>query len=625
MFIKFKTLVLNFTELEKIYFKFSRSFENFIIPLTFGFINLANLDFKQEIIKSLQKITNEKEINLEVPPDISFGDYAFPCFGLAKVFKKNPNQVAIELAEKIQLDKNLDKIISKVEVKTHYLNFFVNKEQLSKNVLKDIISNKKYGSLNLGNNQKILVEHTSINPNASPHVGRARNAFIGDSIVRLLRFQSYNVETHYFVNDVGKQIAMLVLGAENKPHIKFDELLNLYIKINDEIEKNPELEKKVFELLYQLERNKKISNFFISFLFKLKFFRNLSSRTIKRFKEIVDVCVKGQVEILSELGIKYDKFDYESDYLWNKKTDEILKKLGDKLFTDEQGRKVLNQEEFKLAMKAPYLVLTRSDGTSLYPLRDLAYHYAVKKEKSILILGEDQKLYFQQIKAALQVMKHAVPDAVFYSFVLLPEGKMSTRKGNLVLLEDFMKQALEKAKKEMLNRYNKIDEKNAKKIAYGAIKYAILKVSPEKNVIFDWEQALNFEGDSGPYLQYAYVRIHSIIKNYNKSDKSVDKLIKQNIDSTDFSLFREKEELELIKLLAEFPDIVKSATDNLKPHLIANYLYNLSSKFALFYSICPVLKAKEEIKQARLLLILCIKRVLENGLSLLGIEILEKM
>ncbi len=547
---------------------------------------------KEEIIKVLKKETKQKEINLEIPPDPELGDYAFPCFPLAKVFKKNPSEIAQDLAKKIPLSAT----INKIEVKGPYLNFFVNKEDLSKDILKDIIKNKNYGSSSLGKNKKILVEHTSVNPNASPHVGRARNALIGDSIVRILKFQNYKVETHYFVNDVGKQIAMLVLGAEGKKPT-FNDLLKIYVKINKKLKEKPELEKKVFELLNKLEKNdKKIKN---------------------QFKKIVDICIKGQTKLLSDLNIKYDKFDYESDYLWSKKTDEILKKLQKtgKLFTDEEGRKVLNQEEFKLAMKAPYLVLTRADGTSLYPLRDLAYHIDKKKDENILILGEDQKLYHQQIKAALTLLKQKPPKTVHYSFVLLREGKMSTRKGTVVLLEDFMKEALEKAKKEIKTRHGSFTEENAKKIAYGAIKYAILKVSPEKNVMFNWEQALNFEGDSGPYLQYAYARICSIMK---KHKKKID-------EDIDFSLLKQKEEIGLIKSLGNFPNIVKQATEQLRPHLITTYMYSLSSAFSIFYNACPVLKAEKNIKSVRLLLIDCVRKVLENGLSLLGIDVLKKM
>jgi arginyl-tRNA synthetase len=552
--------------------------------------NSVGMDFKGEIINVLKQETGQ-DVSLEVPPNPEMGDYSFPCFSLAKVFKKNPHEIAQDLVKKIPLSN----VINKIEIKGAYVNFFVNKEVLSENILKGIIKSKNYGSL--GVKKKILVEHTSINPNASPHVGRARNALIGDSIVRLLRHQGYDVETHYFVNDVGKQIAMLVLGAEGKKKVSFDDLLKLYIKINKQVEENPALEKKVFGLLRKLEKG--------------------DEKVKKKFKKVVDICIKGQAKIFSELGIKYDKYDYESDYLWSKKTIEILTKLDKtgKLFTDEEGRKVLNQEGYNLSMKSPVLVLTRADGTSLYPLRDLAYHVDKKQGDNIIVLGEDHKLYHQQLTAALELLKVHAPRAVHYSFVLLSEGKMSTRKGTVVLLEDFMKEALEKAALEIKKRHGAGKKENARKIAYGAIKYAILKVSSEKNVIFNWEQALNFEGDSGPYLQYAYARISSILRKYKGK-------VEERID---FSVLKSKEEIELIKSLGQFPDILKHATEELKPHIIASYLYNLSSQFSMFYNACPVLKAEENVKRARLVLIECVQKILKNGLGILGIDVLERM
>jgi len=549
------------------------------------------MDFDKEILKILEKETKVKGLKLEVPKDSLLGDYAFPCFQLAKVLKKSPMEIAQDLAKKIELNS----VINKIEVKGPYLNFFVKKKELVSKVLKEIVKKKDYGSLSLGKGKKILVEHTSINPNASPHVGRARNALIGDSIVRMLKFQGYKVEVHYFVNDIGKQIAMLVYGAKGK--VTFDKLLKLYVDINNKIKDDPLLEKKVFEILHKLEKNDK----------KIK----------AQFKKIVDICIKGQSKIFNELGIKYDKYDYESKYLFDKSTSLILKKLDKtkKLFTDEEGRKVLDQDGFNLAMKSPVLVLTRGDGTSLYPLRDIAYHMDVKKNDSIILLGEDHKLYAQQIEVALGMLKHKVPRAVHYSFILLQEGKMSTRKGTVVLLEDFMKEALDKAKKEIKKRYDKVDSGNAKKIAYGAIKYAILKISNEKNVIFNWDSALNFEGDSGPYLQYAYARICSILR---KADIKVDNKI-------DYNLLDTEEEIELVKKLGMFPKVVKSASEELRPNLIANYIFELSSLFSNFYNTCPVLKAGPETKKARLVLIECVKKVLRNGLGLLGIEVLEKM
>jgi len=550
--------------------------------------------FKAAIREFIEKEAKIKNAELEVPPNPEMGDYAFPCFILAKEWKRSPNDIALELSKRLKPGE----VIISAKAIGPYLNFFVNKANIAEDVVKSVLKQKdKYGSSGIGKDKKVLVEHTGINPNASPHVGRARNALIGDSIVQILKFQGFKVETHYFVNDVGKQIAMLVLGAEGKKSIVFNDLLGVYIAINSRVEKEPELEKKAFELLNLLEKGDK--------------------KTRKKFESIVKTCVNGQVKILSELGLKYDFFDYESKYLWSGKTDETLKSLEKtgKLFIDGFNRWVLDQKGYGLGMKVPVLVLTRGDGTSLYPLRDIAYNIEkLKKGDNIVVLGEDQKLYQEQIAAVLKELELKPPRAVHYSFILLQEGKMSTRKGNLVLLEDFMQEALNKAKDELKKRYGKIDEKSAKVIAYGAIKYGILKVSPEKNVTFDWEQALSFEGESSPYIQYAYARISSILKKNKKIDSKAG-----------LNLLQEKEEIELIKLLSDFPDAAAKAADELRPHLIASYLYSLAKKLNEYYHAHQILKAEDKIRNARILLICAVRQVIKNGLGLLGIDVLERM
>jgi arginyl-tRNA synthetase len=550
--------------------------------------------FREEIIKSLKKEV-KTDIELEVPPKPDMGDYAFPCFSLAKIYKKNPNEIANELSTKIKTNK----FITEIKAIGPYLNFFVNKDSLTEGTLIKILKEKdKYGSSNIGKNKKIILEHTSINPNASPHVGRARNALIGDALARVLRFQKYKVEVHYYVNDIGKQIAMLVLASKNKKNIKFNDLLKIYINIAKKVETNKDLEKNVLNLLYKLENGDK--------------------KIINEFKKIVNISVKGQIKILSGLGIKYDKFDYESSYLWSKKTHEALKLLEKtgKFFFDKDNRFVLDEKGFELGMKVPVLVLTRGDGTSLYPLRDIAYALDVaQKQKYIVVLGEDQKLYNEQINAALKILEKRTRKAIYYSFVLLDEGKMSTRKGNIVLLEDFMLEALKKAGNELKQRYKKIDSKAAKIIGYGALKYAILKVSPEKNVTFNWQQALNFEGETAPYIQYAYARISSIIKKYKK----------QLPKKADFSLLNSKEEIGLIKKLSAFPQIVEKTGNESRPNIVTNYAYELAKQFNEFYHIHNILKEKQDIKNARLLLASCVRQTLKNSLNLLGIEVLDRM
>jgi len=551
------------------------------------------MDPKTTIINSLKKQTKLKQIKLEIPPSPDLGDYAFPCFELAKEYKKNPIEIASNLAKKIPKSS----AIKQVKSTGPYLNFFINPEIMIKQTIKQILIQKdKYGSSNTGKNKKILVEHTSINPNASPHVGRARNAIIGDSISKILKFQNFKVTTHYFVNDVGKQIALLVLALKGTP--KFEDLLNIYIKINKNLTKKTE--KQAFELLNKFEKdNKKIQ---------------------RKFKKTVNICLKGQINIIKQLNIKYDKFDFESDYLKQRKVKKVLKKLEKtgQIFEDEFNRKVLNQDNFNLAsaMKNPVLVLTRGDGTSLYPLRDIAYNLDKIKQAplNIVILGEDQKLYHKQISAALQLLKKQAPLPIHYSFILLNKGKMSTRKGNLVLLSDFIQQAIKKAKQEIKKRNPKAKniDKLAKAIANSAIKYSILKISPEKNVMFDLPTALSFEGDTGPYLQYTHARACSILKRIKKTGK------------TNYSLLN-KEEKQLINILSNFPKIILKASSNYRPHLIAVYLYELSKQFNEFYHKYSVIKAPIKLKNARIDLVKSTKQTLNNGLNLLGIEPLEHM
>ncbi len=550
---------------------------------------------KQIITNLLQKklkIKKQEIENLiEIPPNSEMGDYAFPCFVLSKKIKQNPNKIAESLAQEIKLPKEIEK----VENKGPYINFFLNKKILAENTISKILNQgNKFGSFDIGKGEKALIEHTSINPNASPHVGRARNAIIGDSIVRILKFLNYKTEVHYYINDVSKQIAMLVLAEADK--LKFEDMLKKYSEISKKVEKSKKLEQEVFTLLKKFEKGNKIIN--------------------KKFKKITETCVKGQVKIISELGIKYNSFDYESSYINESK--KILEKLNKtkKLFKDKEGRFVLNQSgtSVEKKMKSPVLVLTRSDGTGLYPLRDIAYTIdKIKKSKNnIIILGEDQKLYFQQISEALKLLNIKSPKVVHYSFILLTKKgklkKMSTRKGDIVLLEDFIKESISKAEQEIKKRKTK---GNARKIGIGAVRYAILKITPNKSILFNLEDALNFEGDTGPYLQYSYARASSILRKAKTKKKKfkINKL--------------EKEEFNLVKKLSEFPEIVSKAYTNLNPAVIANYSYQLAQIFNEFYHACPVINSKK--KFFRLSLLKIFRQTLKNSLYLLGIDVIEKM
>ncbi|MBI5355678.1 MAG: arginine--tRNA ligase [Candidatus Aenigmarchaeota archaeon] len=546
----------------------------------------------EKIRDAIQKslIPFDEDPVIEEPPE-GMGDFAFPCFNLSKKTRKSPVAIANEIAGKIR-----PSYVERTEAKGPYVNFFVDWAPL----FKAIHSECKGGFSGKLGNGTALIEHTSINPNASPHVGRARNAIIGDSIARLLRYAGYQTEVHYFVNDVGKQIALLVYECgRRRADFSFGDLLGIYIDASRELENDPTLEKEIFELL--------------------KKFENGDSETVEKFRKVVDVCVSGQSKILKKIGASYDFFDYESAYLQGgevKKALLALEKTG-KVFVDEEGRKVIDLRDYM--KESPYLVITRSDGTSLYPLRDIAYSiYKIGKVKdsNVLVLGEDQKLYFQQIASAMRLLGAEPPKVVHYSFVLLPTGKMSTRKGEVVLLEDFLSEAAEEAKKGIDERHSELPEeeksKRAASIAAAAVRYSIVKVGPEKNVMFSMKDAIRLEGDTGPYLQYTYARALSI-------------LAKEKPGPFDASFIRDEREISLIRQLAKFPGVAKDSIREFRPHYVAVYSYDLCEKFNSFYQSVRVLQSQGPEKMARLAIVESFCSILKDCLLILGIDAMEEM
>ena len=459
-----------------------------------------------------------------------------------------------------------------------------------------------YHALSLQMNlKKTLVEHTSINPNASPHIGRARNAILGDSIVNILKFNDYDVEVHYFVNDIGKQIAMLVIAGGKKDKFDFEDLLQMYVEMNKEIKENQELEKEVFDILDKLENGDKT--------------------IIEEFRKLVKICVDGQTEIFKELGIYYDYFDYESDFILNGDIEKLLNDLKETnmLFEAEDGRLAINQEAYNIPVRCPVLCVARSNKTSLYPLRDIAYTIykdKIGKDRNIVILGEDQRVYFKQITAALDLLGYKEPEVVHYSFVLLPDGKMSTRNGTVVLLKDFMNEVLEKAKQELQKRDEIIDIEKAKKIAYGTVKYTILKSSLEKNIIFNIEEAMNFNGDTSLYIQYNYARIISLLEKANNV----------NMTEKKYELLKEDVEMSLVQKLDNFKNVMSNASEKLAPNLICNYVYDLTKSFANYYHDYSILNAEnEDIKCMRLQLVKSIGNVIKISLNILGIDVIDRI
>lgn len=558
------------------------------------------MNYKEYILNIIKKLgIDTNEVEVEVPPKEEMGDYSLPCFKIKIDNLNSPNEKANYLLNNLEYDKN---IISNISVLGPYLNFKVNTDNLGKEVIKEILSSKeKYGSTLEGINKSLLIEHTSINPNASPHIGRSRNSIIGDFLARLYTFNGYNVTREYFINDIGKQISMLLVGVKKGADLNkvtFNDMLKLYIDINEEAKTNPQLEKEVFHYLNLLENGDEIVR--------------------EEFKKITDLCVEGQKKIFDKMDIHWDNFKHESDFVFENTTNQILSKLKEKnrLKEDENGRLYLDLEGYNIPTKAPVLVLTREDKTSLYPLRDIAYTiYKMEKNKDVnlIVLGEDQKVYMEEISAALDILGYKSPKLISYSFVLLNGDKMATREGKVVLLEDFIEEAKKKLNASFKSRGTTYSEENLLSLASSCIKYSMLNINRGKNINFNLEDATNFTGNSAIYILYNYARINSIL---NKS----------TFELNDNIVLDNALEKLIIKKLHDFKDIVKETVKTSESVIITKYLNDLCSLFSRYYEEVSILKEENiTIKNSRLLLLNSIKIVIENSCTILGIKTIEKL
>lgn len=559
------------------------------------------MNYKEYLTELISNLGIDKDlIEISIPPKEGMGDYCLPCFKVKVNDLKDPHEKAQYILYKLNID---NEVISSAFVIGPYLNFNINKQTLSKSILERIESLKeKYGSTNEGIGKSLLIEHTSINPNASPHIGRSRNSIIGDFLVRLYKFNGYEIDREYFINDIGKQIAMLLIAVKKYSDINsvtFDEMLSLYIKINDEAKENENIEKEVFKYLNELENGNDIV-------------RN-------EFKSITDICVKGQKKIFDKMDIHWDTFTHESDFVFGHITKTILDKINEKgrLKEDENGRLYVDLAGYNIPTKTPVLVLTREDKTSLYPLRDIAYTiYKMNKNNDVnlIVLGEDQKVYMEQISAVMDILGYTSPKLISYSFVLLNGDKMATRKGKVVLLEDFIDATISKLKSNFNQRGTELSDNEYLSLASSCIKYNMLNINRGKNINFNLDDATNFTGNSAIYILYNYVRIKSILKkdNFKKDYKNL--------------ILNTKTEEQIVKKLYDFEDAVKETVKTSESSIITKYLNDLCGLFSKYYEETNILKEENsDLKNSRLLLLDSVRIVIENGTKILGIKIVDKL
>ena len=551
------------------------------------------------------KIPDEQLWNLiELPPNQEMGDYAIPCFFLSSILKLDPHEIALQVREKIGEPSATD--FEDIRVEGSYVNFFLNRKSLARKVVWDIITKKKeYGSSGIGKKKKTMVEFPSPNTNKPIHLGHLRNMSIGESLSRILEFNSEKIIRANLNNDRGIHICKSMLaykkwGREKTPEekkIKPDHFVGDFYVLFEK-KKNKKLEEEALEMLNNWEKGDK--------------------KTLLLWKLMNDWALEGFAETYKKFKIKHDLTFYESK-IYKKGREIISEGIKKRVFEKaEDGAIKINLEKEGLGEK----ILLRNDGTALYIVQDLALAKMkfenYKLNKSLYVVGSEQEYHFKVLFSILEKLgfKNKEMKHISYGMVNLPSGRMKSREGTVVDADDLIEQVQELAAKELKKKEKgKISKPELKKrsmaIALAAIKYLLLKIDIKKTMLFNPKESINFEGDTGPYLMYSYARASSILR---KSEETLSKFEIQDL---------EEKELELVKKLSQFPEIVENAYESLNPALIANFSYQLSQIFNEFYHSCKVLGSPQET--FRLALVQSFRQVLKNSLALLGIETLEEM
>jgi len=543
------------------------------------------------------------DLAFAAPPRPDMGDVALRTFEAARKLGCPPPQLAARIAGEVGFGPE----VLETGVAGPYVNFKLNREVYARQIVASVLeAGDAFGSNVSGAGQRVLIEHTSINPNASPHVGRARNAMIGDAVVRMLRFEGYDVEVHYYVNDMGRQIGLLVLECPKPEQLSFDQILDIYVKANQRAEAEPEFAARGYELLVKMEEK--------------------DPETVEKFHRITDLCLRGQLAVLERIGTSYDVFDRESDYLRDARLEQVLAALREKgaVFTDEDERVVVDLAKLGHERdEGRYFVLMRANGSSMYGCRDLSYtihKMSLGADLNLIVLGEDHKLYAEQVALILGAAGFTTPEPIYYAYITLKEGKMSTRKGTVVLLSDFLDEAESRAAEKVEEQCQDLTpgERRAivQQVAIAAVRFAILRVNPNKNVVFEWESALSFTGDTGPYVQYSCARIASILRKFGDCPETVGETFPVETAA----------EWALLMQLASFAGVVAGAVAQRNCAPIAQYALDTARTFTTFYHECPVIGAPTRAQQvARAQLCRATRQTIRNALGLLGITAPERM
>ena len=568
------------------------------------------IDFKNKIAEEISKTVNiekeEIETYIEKPIDNKNGDYAFPCFRLAKELKKAPPIIANEIKEKIELDTS---IIEDVQVVGGYLNFYINKETITKEVLEEISKTEKYGKTNIGNGKNIVVDYSSPNIAKPFHIGHLRSTVIGGALYNIYKYLGYNVTGVNHLGDYGTQFGKLIEGYKlwgNEYDIDKDpinELTKIYVRINQACKEDENILNACRDNFKKLEDGDQ---------YCVELWQRFKDLSLKEFQRVYDL-----------LGSKFDSWNGESFY--SDKMPEVIEKLekSGKL-VESQGAKIIDLEDEGINTPC---IIEKSNGSTTYATRDLAailyrartYNF----DKVLYLTSYEQALHFKQV---FTVAKYLDLDEKYlkglihvpFGMVQLPTGKMSTREGNIIKLEELLNEAIERAEKIIEEKNPDLEDKKetAKKVGVGAVIFNDLSNSRVKDEIFEWDKILNFQGETGPYIQYTYVRTKSVLE---KAGKLPDvKEIKLDVLNDIYSQ-------TIIKLIYNFQDILVQVTRKEEPSILSRYLIDLAKAFSSFYNENKIIVEDKDIQNARVYLTYAVNQVLKNGVELLGMQMPNKM
>ena len=565
------------------------------------------LDIKQMIASILEKeiptLDDETIYNmLEYPPEDNMGDVALPCFKLSRILRKSPVQIAEELVNKIPSDPRIEK----VESLSGYINFFLNRQEFIKEVVSTALRDKnKYGSRDIGKGKNIVIDYSAPNIAKPFHIGHLRSTAIGNSLYKIFEFLGYNSIGVNHLGDWGTQFGKLIVAYKrwgSKESIEnggIKELMDIYVKFHDEAEKDPSLEDEARQWFVKMEKGDKEA------LELWQWFKEISLKEFNRVYELLDV--------------RFDSHAGESFY--EDKMPPVIEELKEKnLLTESQGAMIVDLEEYQM----PPCLIIKNDGSTLYATRDITAAIYRKDtydfEKCLYVTGAAQSLHFNQWFKVIELMGYDWHDKLVhvpFGIVSLGGEKLATRKGKVVLLEDILSEAIKKTLRIIEEKNPNLENKEevARQIGVGAVVFSDLSSNRIKDVSFSWDEILNFDGETGPYVQYTHARTSSLLKR-----------AEENVDiGFDASLLSSKEEFQLVKTLYLFPDKLVAAMDELEPSIITRYLVDLAQDFNRFYHEHPILVEDKDLRQARLALVLAVKYALANGLKLIGLNAPERV